>query len=191
MYITHGAMRSAITPDKPISCIAFLGAVCASNEVELLHALKDVGVTSNQIAFMDTCFSTTTIHNIQKYIDGIDNGQPRPVLLFSFQELGKFLQHEINRTAKQVVVIGINAGFTFIEPSELYDCHAFLCKCASWARIDSVHHNFMNFMGNNNHNKTSKSCLLAEKTWLYQCPWWEFDKEIMTNTSAEQLLVVR
>eukprot|EP00798_Chlamydomonas_sp_ICE-L_P024912 gene24912-biopygen19336 len=193
-------VRGALVPGKAVSCIAFIGAGSAENEVALLHAMGNVGgcsctdgVRRQQVAFLDTCFTTRSLQNVKCYADGLSDQQPRPALLFSFKDLTTFLQRQhALRPAEQFIVLGINAGMTMNSAEELYECHRFLCQCAEWAAGGAMHQQYMNFMGDANHWRVpGRSVHLGTRLWCYQSPWWELAKDLMTDTSAELLLLGR
>jgi len=193
-------VRGSLVPGKAVSCIAFIGAGSAENEVALLHAMGNVGgclctdgVRKQQVAFLDTCFTTRSLQNVKCYADGLSDQQPRPALLFSFKDLTTFLQRQhALRSEEQFIVLGINAGMTMNSSEELYECHRFLCQCAEWAAGGAMHQQYMNFMGDANHWRVpGRSVHLGTGMWCYQSPWWELAKAIITDTSAELLLLGR
>eukprot|EP00798_Chlamydomonas_sp_ICE-L_P031899 gene31899-biopygen5698 len=195
----RGSARGDLSCTR-LGCGGERGAGSAENEVALLHAMGNVGgclctdgVRKQQVAFLDTCFTTRSLQNVKCYADGLSDQQPRPALLFSFKDLTTFLQRQhAMRPEEQFIVLGINAGMTMNSSEELYECHRFLCQCAEWAAGGAMHQQYMNFMGDANHWRVpGRSVHLGTGLWCYQSPWWELAKAIITDTSAELLLLGR
>ena len=152
-------VKQYITPNKEVACIAFLGAGEAENEVQRLEALKNVGVTTKQVAFMESCFTNNAI---QKYTAL----QVQPEILFTFKELIMLLQFEHTLlTKKQIILI---ARDTFVPPHDLNDCHDFMCKCAQWAQYGLIHTYFKADTGQEQH----------ETNCTVQYTWWELNNKV-------------
>eukprot|EP00798_Chlamydomonas_sp_ICE-L_P002117 gene2117-biopygen12157 len=104
------------------------------------------------------------------------------------------MQQQINdeRDAVRALEHRVNAGMTMNSSEELYECHRFLCQCAEWAAGGAMHQQYMNFMGDANHWRVpGRSVHLGTGLWCYRSPWWELAKAIITDTSAELLLLGR
>lgn len=181
--------QNAFTKGVPHT-VAFIGAGCADAETQLLTEMRRRKMCVTDVAFMDNTFTTSTLRHWQEYTDLLLDNMPRPALVFTFQDLHKWLQQQ--RTLKpnqRLVVIGINAGMTFETPDDLYQCHAFLCACAAWGRQGVMHPEYLNFLGDSNSYKTANSCMHSPGSWCNHVPWWDLSKEIITCKAASRLLV--
>lgn len=173
--------------------VAFLGSGCAESEVALLRALRDEGaVRLGRIAFLDAAHTIATVRHVQSLYAADDdpaNLPYLPTLVFSYGALlGTWLEQPI-APADTRLVLGLNASFVFDTPSDLYDCHRFMCACARMARENKVNAEFINVLGDTNHVPSEWLTRVAPGCHVYRRSWWDFAEFLITCTAARDLLV--
>lgn len=185
-------MLMAALPHKSPCCIAFIGAGCCDAELRLLSEVRNRGVDIPHVAFLDKAFTTGAIRRVHDYMEkNTKDNEPRPAMVFTFRDLNAWLQkRQKNQPKHGMIVLGINARMDFDTPEDLYDCHAFMCNCAKWARQNVVNAQYLNFrMSQNKDEKNPRMHQYAHEQWCYRCSWWEIASEIISCTAASMLLV--
>ena len=162
------------TPDS--MTVVFVSAAAPAFEDSQLDALLCNLHEVGEAIIHNTAFllapSVSTIRRIQAYCNTLDPSGPRPFVCFTFSAMQAYIEnHQKRRAGIPILVLGPsgppNASLVFNEPGALYECHAFLCRCAAWSRAG----------------------VIANKEFLGAICWWDAARSVISSRASARLLV--
>lgn len=111
--------------------------------------------------------SVFAIRRIQAYCNTLDPTTPRPFICFTFSAMQAWIENHAKRTVGiPLLVLGPRVSLVSDSPEGLYECHAFLCRCAVWSRAGVIANG--EFLG---------------------ASWWDAAKGVISCTASARLFL--
>lgn len=184
--------------------VVCLGCGCGSQEVAIIKDLMEHGILIEACIFMDP-FVRGALMQRAYSIEGVDDinvvdSYPRVLEILRRVES----THPPNKQQqRRLVVFGLNAGFRFNKPRDLYDFHEFLCFCARHSQFQSqsqsqfqssslqVLPNLLNYLYviHRAQAMDMSPCAPGSRTYVFCKGWWEMACDYMTCPAGQHVLL--